>query len=198
MKIVYIILILLFSGFVFSQIYVERSTSNTEEVEYVVLKRLQKGVEIRKYSKLIVACTQIPAENYSNVSSQGFRRIAGYIFGGNERQESIAMTAPVQMSFSDTSEMMFYMPSKFTSINGLPTPNDKRVRIRELGEREVAAISFKGWANDKTINRQKEILVDILKAEDIVYDPSSFAYLGYNPPYQLSNRRNEIIVTLKK
>ncbi|MGB1507931.1 MAG: heme-binding protein, partial [Crocinitomicaceae bacterium] len=73
MKIVYIILLLLFSGFVFSQIYIERSTSNTEEVEYVVLKQLQKGVEIRKYSKLIVACTQIPADNYSNVSSQGFR-----------------------------------------------------------------------------------------------------------------------------
>lgn len=198
MKIVYIILILLFSGFVFSQIYIERSTSNTEEVEYVVLKQLQKGVEIRKYSKLIVACTQIPADNYSNVSSQGFRRIAGYIFGGNEKQESIAMTAPVQMSFSDTSEMMFFMPNKFSSINGLPTPNDKRVQIKELGEREVAAISFKGWANDKTINRQKEILVGILNTEDIAYDPASFAYLGYNPPYQLSNRRNEIIVTLKK
>ena len=198
MKVVYIILILLFSGFVFSQIYVERSTNRTEQVEYKVVKKLSKGVEIRKYEDLIVAYTKISADNYGSVSSKGFRRIAGYIFGGNEGGESIAMTAPVQMNFADTSEMMFFMPKSYKTMDALPVPNDSTVRIKEIKERTVAAIVFKGWASDKTIAEQKMNLVKVLDAEGIAYDANDFAYLGYNPPYQMANRRNEIIVTLKE
>lgn len=198
MKVVYIILILLFSGFVFSQIYVERSTNRTEQVDYKVVKKLSKGVEIRKYEDLIVAYTKISADNYGSVSSKGFRRIAGYIFGGNEGGESIAMTAPVQMNFADTSEMMFFMPRSYKTMDALPVPNDSAVRIKEIEERTVAAIVFKGWASDKTIDEQKKNLVKVLEAEGIAYDANDFAYLGYNPPYQMANRRNEIIVTLKE
>ncbi|MFZ9027383.1 MAG: SOUL family heme-binding protein [Crocinitomicaceae bacterium] len=198
MKVLYIILILLFSGFVFSQVYIERSTSRTEQVDYKVVKRLSKGVEIRKYEDLIVAYTKISADNYGSVSSKGFRRIAGYIFGGNEGGESIAMTAPVQMNFADTSEMMFFMPKSYRSMDALPTPNDSTVRIKEIKERTVAAIVFKGWASDKTIDEQKKNLVKVLESEGIAYDANDFAYLGYNPPYQMANRRNEIIVTLKE
>ena len=198
MKVVYIILILLFSGFVFSQIYVERSTNRTEQVDYKVVKKLSNGVEIRKYEDLIVAYTKISADNYGSVSSKGFRRIAGYIFGGNEGGESIAMTAPVQMNFADTSEMMFFMPKSYKTMDALPVPNDSTVRIKEMKERTVAAIVFKGWASDKTIDEQKEKLVKVLDAEGIAYDANDFAYLGYNPPYQMANRRNEIIVTLKE
>ena len=198
MKVVYIILILLFSGFVFSQIYVERSTNRTEQVDYKVVKKLSNGVEIRKYEDLIVAYTKISADNYGSVSSKGFRRIAGYIFGGNEGGESIAMTAPVQMNFADTSEMMFFMPKSYKTMDALPVPNDSTVRIKEMKERTVAAIVFKGWASDKTIDEQKTKLVKVLDAEGIAYDANDFAYLGYNPPYQMANRRNEIIVTLKE
>ena len=198
MKVVYIILILLFSGFVFSQVFVERSTNRTEQVDYKVVKKLSKGVEIRKYEDLIVAYTKISADNYGSVSSKGFRRIAGYIFGGNEGGESIAMTAPVQMNFADTSEMMFFMPKSYKTMNSLPVPNDSTVRIKEIKERTVAAIIFKGWASDKTIDEQKKNLVKVLEAEGIAYDANDFAYLGYNPPYQMANRRNEIIVTLKE
>ena len=198
MKVVYIILILLFSGFVFSQIYVERSTNRTEQVDYKVVKKLSKVVEIRKYEDLIVAYTKISADNYGSVSSKGFRRIAGYIFGGNEGGESIAMTAPVQMNFADTSEMMFFMPKSYKTMDALPVPNDSTVRIKEMKERTVAAIVFKGWASDKTIDEQKKQLVKVLDAEGIAYDANDFAYLGYNPPYQMANRRNEIIVTLKE
>jgi hypothetical protein len=198
MKVLYIILILLFSGFVFSQVYIERSTSRTEQVDYKVVKRLSKGVEIRKYEDLIVAYTKISADNYGSVSSKGFRRIAGYIFGGNEGGESIAMTAPVQMNFADTSEMMFFMPKSYRSLDALPTPNDSTVRIKEIKERTVAAIVFKGWASDKSIDEQKKNLVKVLESEGIAYDANDFAYLGYNPPYQMANRRNEIIVTLKE
>ena len=198
MKVVYIILILLFSGFVFSQIYVERSTNRTEQVDYKVVKKLSNGVEIRKYEDLIVAYTKISADNYGSVSSKGFRRIAGYIFGGNEGGESIAMTAPVQMNVADTSEMMFFMPKSYKTMDALPVPNDSTVRIKEMKERTVAAIVFKGWASDKTIDEQKKKLVKVLDAEGIAYDANDFAYLGYNPPYQMANRRNEIIVTLKE
>ena len=198
MKVVYIILALLFSGFVFSQVYVQRSTSKTEHVDYKVVRKLSNGVEIRKYEDLIVAYTKISSSNYSNVANRGFRKIAGYIFGGNQEGQNIAMTAPVQMSFADTSEMMFFMPKAYESMAQLPIPNDSSVRIKELKERTVAAIVFNGWASDDKIEMEKKNLVKALEQEGIAFEANDFAYLGYNPPFQLANRRNEIIVTLKE
>lgn len=195
MKILYIILILLFSGFVFSQIYVTRSTNKTEQVKYKLLKRLEDGVEVRKYENLTVAYTRISSKNYSDVAGKGFRRIAGYIFGGNEENKSIAMTAPVQMSFSDTSEMMFFMPSSF-KMSDLPFPSDSSVKLKQVKERIVAAYKFDGWASDEKIEQNKLKLINILEENGIEFDTNDFAYLGYNPPYQVVDRRNEIIVTL--
>jgi hypothetical protein len=60
----------------------------------------------------------------------------------------------------------------------------------------VAAIRFNGWANDKKIEAYKQKLKSALDAEGIAYtDP--FYFLGYNAPYEVFNRKNEVIVELE-
>ena len=49
--------------------------------------------------------------------------LAGYIFGGNDKEEKIAMTSPVAMSLKDSTTMLFLVPKKYTRDN-LPVPND--------------------------------------------------------------------------
>ena len=65
--------------------------SDIEEPGWVLLDQLD-AVELRRYEPTIEARTALDS---SAQTSSGFRRLAGYIFGGNETGESIAMTAPV-------------------------------------------------------------------------------------------------------
>lgn len=65
----------------------------TEEPAFSVV--VQEGAfEVRDYPALVAAEVSV-AGGRDEASNAGFRLLAGYIFGGNTRRQSIAMTAPV-------------------------------------------------------------------------------------------------------
>ena len=64
-----------------------------EEPSYSVLSN-DGDVEVRKYAPQIVATTEVEGDREAALS-EGFRRLAGYIFGKNRSKTKIAMTAPV-------------------------------------------------------------------------------------------------------
>jgi hypothetical protein len=83
--------------------------TQTEKQKYSVLHK-DGNFEIRPYEPAIMASVQMPG-SYSNMSSTGFRELAGYIYGGNDEKMKITMTAPVHVSMADsTSIMSFVMP----------------------------------------------------------------------------------------
>ena len=67
--------------------------SAIEEPQYTVVRQYA-GFEIREYAPYLVAEVLVagPAEEAGN---QGFRILAGYIFGKNQGERKISMTAPV-------------------------------------------------------------------------------------------------------
>jgi len=73
-----------------------------EELEYDVLEE-QDDFEIREYAPYISAEASKGGEN-GQVQGSLFRVLAGYIFGKNTTEESIAMTAPVLMKEDNNSE----------------------------------------------------------------------------------------------
>ena len=73
--------------------------SGTEEPPFTV-ERTVGGVEIRRYEPRIAAETTIDADE-EKARNEGFRRLAGYIFGGNTTKTKIAMTAPVSQQSSE-------------------------------------------------------------------------------------------------
>jgi hypothetical protein len=86
------------------------------------------------------------------------------------------------------------MPKGYDSTN-LPHPKDPSVKI-ELSENEyVAAIGFGGFASENKIKIYEEKLKELLLKKEIK-TIGNFRYLGYNPPYQLLGRRNEIIISI--
>jgi hypothetical protein len=96
-----------------------------EEPEWELMETLGK-VEIRHYASSIQATTVIDSSAHTTA---GFRRLAGYIFGGNERSQSIAMTAPVQETLAGGKPVMaFTMPSEY-ALDELPMPDDERIEI---------------------------------------------------------------------
>ena len=88
------------------------STSGTEKQPYRVIKSYD-DFEVRFYPSAIMASIKGKG-NYRDFSGWAFRRLAGYIFGNNDKKMKIAMTSPVRMHFDqDTSEMSFMMPSRY-------------------------------------------------------------------------------------
>lgn len=93
------------------------------------------------------------------------------------------------------STMSFVMPLAYNESN-LPKPNDPNVIIKRTSEEYVAVLQFDGFASDEDLKLYSEKLRSLLKEKGIT-TYGHFRYLGYNPPYQLIDRRNEIIVSVQ-
>ena len=194
MKILLIVLGVLLIAFVVIQLFALNSQRNIETYPYVVNKKYDT-FEIRSYEATLFTSVKLSTKGYKNSSSKGFSILAGYIFGGNERNEKIAMTSPITMTLEDSMTMMFMVPKELKK-EMLPKPNQSLIEFKEEPAKTVAAISFNGWANDKKIEKFKQELKSALDAEGIPYS-DRFYFLGYNAPYEVFNRKNEVIVELQ-
>jgi hypothetical protein len=81
------------------------------------------------------------------------------------------------------------------NLKNLPNPKNSKIVFEKEEEKIIAAIRFDGWADDEKIEKYKSILMNELVKEKLSYI-NKFSFLGYNPPYEVMNRRNEIVVEL--
>lgn len=193
MKALKIIIGIIILAFVVIQIFAIKSQMNIETYSYSVEKKYN-AFEIRNYEASLFTSVKLSSNEFKNASKQGFSILAGYIFGGNDKSEKIAMTSPVSMSLENSMTMMFMVP-KENKKESLPQPNESLIEFREEPAKTVASISFGGWANDEKIENYKKQLKTALDAEGITYT-NKFYFFGYNAPYEFFNRKNEIIVEL--
>ena len=105
------------------------------------------------------------------------------------------MTSPVTMTLEDSMTMKFMVPKNLKK-EMLPKPNQSLIKFEEEPAKTVAAISFSGWANDLKIEKYKQKLKSALDSEGIAHT-DKFYFFGYNAPYEVFNRKNEVIVELR-
>ena len=183
--------------------------SGTEEPSFTV-ERQVGDVEVRRYESRIAAETTIDA-NEEAARNEGFRRLARYIFGGNQGKTKIAMTAPVAQQQGQKIAMTtpvaaqrgeagqwvirFFMPSEHT-MDSLPTPNDERVQLVTVPSERVAVLRFSGLANPEAVATRTTELLDILRDNAIAAAGEPVTWF-YDPPWTLPfRRRNEVAVSL--
>lgn len=190
-----IISLVLVGIFIVFQSFIAVNAVKTEKQKFRVILK-EDRFEIRFYPSATLATIYSNATNYKGLASNGFRKLARYIFGGNEQKQSISMTAPVIMNMTEKgSTMSFVMPEKYNN-NELPTPNDKSIDIQQSKPVYVASISFSGYATDAKIKSNKEQLEQMLKDKHIKM-VGEYSFLGYNAPYDFFGRTNEIIIPIE-
>jgi len=161
-----------------------------ETPNYKVIQTLGE-VEIREYPQMILAQTKMGSKRYDSSGNTGFRTVANYIFGGNQQQQKIAMTAPVIMNMSDTeASMSFVMPSQY-QLDELPKPNSSAVSLVTQGSMKLAVLRFGGYSSDEKIAKYAQLLSQVLEKNNIK-TKGSLLYMGYNAPWDVINRRNEV------
>ena len=175
--------------------------SNTmlETPEYELIKK-SGSFEIRKYAPMVMAKTQVNS-GYNEATSKGFRRIANYIFGGNDGNVEIAMTAPVitgsPADANGSYEIAFVMPKAYDKTK-LPKPNSPNVEIVDRELDSVATISFGGWATESRVKKFQKKLDDWISQQGLK-KIGNFMVSQYNSPWALPPfRHNEIMVRFSK
>jgi hypothetical protein len=186
MAILLLVLLLVIVGVFFAF-----KSDKIEMPAYSVIKKYG-SMEIRQYPNMIVAQTMLMQSTQEQKMSGGFRTIAGYIFGGNDRNQKIAMTAPVVMKMGDTASMYFMMPKQYNSTQ-LPKPNSNKVEIVNERARVLAVIRFGGFSSEMKIEKYKNKLAAII-SENNLKTTGPYMYMGYNAPWDVINRRNEVAI----
>jgi hypothetical protein len=186
----------------------------TEEPKFELLRK-EDNVEIRRYAPLIVAETEVEGD-MDSATSRGFRIIADYIFGNNERiamtipvvaepqggAEKIAMTVPVSiepqgdearpMAGAQRWRIHFVMPSQYT-LATLPKPVNPQVKLREVPAKTFAALTYSGFNSENAVQEKTDQLLEWLRAQG-VETLGKPQLARYNPPWTLPfMRRNEIL-----
>lgn len=186
MSILLLVLLLVIVGVLFAF-----KSDKIEMPAYSVIKKYG-SMEIRQYPNMVVAQTMLMQSTQEQKMSGGFRTIAGYIFGGNDRNQKIAMTAPVVMKMGDTASMYFMMPKQYNSTQ-LPKPNSSKVEIVNERARVLAVIRFGGFSSEMKIEKYKNKLAAII-SENNLKTTGPYMYMGYNAPWDVINRRNEVAI----
>ncbi len=187
-----------------------------ESLTYTIEER-DHNFEIRAYEPYILAQVEVESD-FEDALRNGFEILAHYIFGGNRKKETIAMTAPVSEEIPMTAPVMseqiamtapvteeqagervyrisFAMPSQF-ALETLPEPLDKRITFKTVPRRRTAALRFAGRVHEKLALQKTEELRGWLERNGIA-PKSNFMLALYNPPFIPGFlRRNEIIVDI--
>ncbi|MGR8942313.1 MAG: SOUL family heme-binding protein, partial [Gammaproteobacteria bacterium] len=168
-----------------------------KEPDYQVLSEYGT-IQIRRYPALVVAETEVKGD-YKNSSRVAFRRLAGYIFGNNQKQQSIEMTAPViqenqaeqmamtapviQQKSGYVWQMAFVLPTGY-SVTTAPLPLDSAVVIKELPAKKTAVIRYSGRLSEQGIAAKSAELKNWLDKQGCraISSPRSAAY---DPPWTL-------------
>jgi hypothetical protein len=180
----------------------------TEEPPFTV-KFSNGEFEVRDYPALVAAEVTVTGDR-KDAAGKGFRMLAGYIFGGNTRKQSIAMTAPVTQASASSEKIAMTAPVLQTGGNGswvirfimprgstietLPRPNNSEVHLVRVPPARMAVVKFSGLARQDDVDAKTAALSQYVKAQHLQATGTP-SLAQYNPPWTLwFMRRNEVMI----
>lgn len=179
-----------------------------DEPDYVVERRIGK-LELRRYPAHVEARTRVEAATFEAALQQGFRTLAGYIFGRNTARDKIAMTSPVVAraeQLAITSPVVahvtagkvtvaFVMPPG-RQLAALPRPDDPGIELCEVPERRVAVLRRGGRYSAAVVREHEQELLELVSAANLATTGAPM-FAGFDPPWTLPLlRRNETWIEL--
>jgi hypothetical protein len=180
----------------------------TERQQYNVVSHFP-DFELRRYAAHLVAEVEVDA-SFTDAGNRAFGVLVAFISGRNSSGGKVAMTAPVvQQAASERIAMTspviqfgtesgrqqvgFVMPAAYTRET-LPTPEDARIRIREVPAELAAARTFTGRWTERIYQDQLVALTrGVAQAGLAITGKPRFA--RFDPPWTpWFLRHNEVVV----
>jgi hypothetical protein len=184
----------------------------TEEPTFTVT-RTEGDFEVRDYPALVVAEASVAGDR-KVAASNGFRLLAGYIFGGNTAKtkiamtapviqaapggEKIAMTAPVLQSGGDGNWVIRFIMPRGSTLETMPQPNDPKVHLHTVPPVRMAVVRFSGLARQDMIAAKTDELWRFIQTQHLNATGTP-SLAQYDPPWTLwFLRRNELMIPITR
>ncbi|XP_069810612.1 heme-binding protein 2-like [Dendropsophus ebraccatus] len=161
--------------------------------KYQVVNQYE-GFELRQYDASRWVTTDMEQDMFGFGMVKSFRRLFKYINGSNAEGLNIKMTVPVLINVplktpTVKSSMSFYISNE---VENPPQPTDPEVYLENFPPFSVYVKPFGGYAVGFIYSSQAKALAKDLKAHDLDFNDAYVVRAGYNDPFTLFNRHNEV------
>ena len=142
--------------------------------------------------------TYVSGVDLDKAEGMGFQRLFQYISGANDKQQKVAMTAPVLNYITpgegpfceDHFNISFFVP--FDLQGKVPKPTSPDVYSVQRPPMHVYVTSFGGYADADKLQSAAADLAGNLAMHDISFDQEHFYFAGYDSPFRVLDRHNEV------
>lgn len=167
---------------------------------YKVIESQKDKYELREYEQILWVGTRVQNIDYDQATYTNFMKLFRYISGNNAKSKKIAMTVPVLNKIipgqgpaceSDFT-MDFFLTQDASKFSTYPRPNNTEVTIVTTPKLRAYVRSFSGYFRSYDAWRKEamKLIADI--GDQSKYDTSAWYTAGYDSPFTLFNRHNEV------
>ncbi|XP_051909418.1 heme-binding protein 2 [Hippocampus zosterae] len=157
-----------------------------------------KDYEVRTYQAAKWVSTTLSGTSLDESKGVGFRRLFNYIQGNNYQKVKVEMTAPVTCRVDPGAgpaceshfTVSFFIPEEHRDAP--PQPSDPDVFLENRDEFTAYVRSYGGFSNE-TLERDELLkLKESLRRDGVHFAERPYYVAGYDSPFKLVNRRNEV------
>ncbi|XP_077148929.1 heme-binding protein 2 [Ranitomeya variabilis] len=180
-------------------------SSELQTPKWTAMETTSPDYEMRQYEPTKWVSTElIMVKDWDSAVSTCFMRLFSYIQGNNEKKVKVEMTAPVTTfiepgtgpACESTITVSFYIP--LDHQDDPPKPSEINVFVTERPQTTVYVRSFGGFTNGVKNQEQILQLSECLKRDGKLFDESIYYTAGYDSPFKLLNRHNEVWLIAKQ
>uniref|UniRef100_A0A8B9HCD9 Heme binding protein 2 n=1 Tax=Astyanax mexicanus TaxID=7994 RepID=A0A8B9HCD9_ASTMX len=173
-------------------------TTGLDNPKFTLQESKGQDYEVRTYQQTNWVSTTVTEMDQDSALNTGFNRLFKYIQGNNEKKVKVEMTAPVtcminpgegpacESSFS----VSFYVPEEHQADP--PKPSAPEIFVENRKEFTVFVRTYGGFANTQNTNEELQKLIESLKRDGMAFKEAPYYRVGYDSPFKLVNRRNEV------
>eukprot|EP00232_Nephroselmis_pyriformis_P029436 CAMPEP_0182864322 /NCGR_PEP_ID=MMETSP0034_2-20130328/7109_1 /TAXON_ID=156128 /ORGANISM="Nephroselmis pyriformis, Strain CCMP717" /LENGTH=225 /DNA_ID=CAMNT_0024996577 /DNA_START=45 /DNA_END=718 /DNA_ORIENTATION=- len=155
--------------------------------------------QTRRYGSSMWTVTPVSGMDYDKAVKEGFDRLFEYISGANDGGVKIPMAAPVAVTVipgpgpacESEFNVAFFLP--FASQADPPAPTSALLRHVTVAPFTGYVLPYGGFSNEATMLGHAQELAGQLDAGGVSYDKNSFVFMGYDSPFRVVGRHNEIM-----
>lgn len=163
-----------------------------EELPFKVIRKIGE-LEVREYQPFTLAQVRYEGK-YEDGSGEAFRKLAGFIFGNNDKNKKTPMTVPVFIDKDGSGWVMsFYLGEEAENL----LPMDSSIAIQHMPQKTVAVMTYSGNFDQEMMEAAS---VELLTATRKAGLPpiSDVWWAMFDQPASLPfTKRNEVLVKVR-